>query len=104
MKIEEINAACVDEDGDIYFTSVMNPSLVIASDGNDVSDWIIDSGASFHVTPHRGWFFAYYDSRKGFVRLDNNQSCEIVDIGDVQLWFQNGSSFLLKNVRHVPVH
>ncbi|KAI5063503.1 hypothetical protein GOP47_0022050 [Adiantum capillus-veneris] len=22
-------------------------------------DWVIDSGASFHVTPHRSWFHDY---------------------------------------------
>ena len=32
----------------------------------------------------------------------NDYACEIVGIGDVQLKFQHGSTFTLKNVRHVP--
>ena len=76
--------------------------MLVASDGNEISDWIIDSGASFHVTPHQEWFTSYDASRKDNVWFGKNQSCAIVGIGNVQLQFQNGSSFLLNNVRHVP--
>ena len=62
----------------------------------------MDSGASFHVTPHREWFTTYDASRKGKVRLGKDYACEIVAVGDVQLKFQNGIAFTLKNVRHVP--
>ena len=42
VKIEEINVACIDEDGDILFTLILDPSLLITSDGNDFSDWLND--------------------------------------------------------------
>ena len=101
VKIEEVNTAEVD-DGDIFLTSELEHASLTTSDETVMSDWIIDSGASFHVTPHRGWFTSYDASRKGSVRLGNDQSCEVVGVGDVQLQFQNGSSFTLRNVRHVP--
>ena len=41
--------------------------MLVAFDGNEISDWIIDLGASFHVTPHREWFTSYDASRKGNV-------------------------------------
>jgi len=65
-------------------------------------EWIINSGASFHVTPHRKWFTTYDASRTGKVRLGNDYACEIVAVGDVQLKLQSGAAFTLKNVRHVP--
>ena len=65
-------------------------------------DWILDLGASFHVTPHKEWFTTYDASCKGRVRLENGYACEIVGVGDMQLKFQHGSTFTLKNVRHVP--
>ena len=40
---------------------------------------------------------------KDHVRLGNEQTCEILGVGDVQLKFQNGTSFMLKNVKHVPL-
>ena len=45
--------------------------------------WILDSGASFHVTPHKEWFTTYDASRKGRVHLGNDYACEIVEVGDV---------------------
>ena len=62
----------------------------------------MDSGASFHVTPHKEWFTTYDVSHKGRVHLGNDYACKIVGVGDVQLKFQHGSIFTLKNVRHVP--
>ena len=103
VKIEEINAVCVnEEDGDILLTSALDYAHLVATDGSLMHEWIIDSGASFHVTPHREWFTTYDASRKGKVRLGNDYACEIVAVGDVQLKFQSGAAFTLKNMQHVP--
>ena len=51
-----------------------------------LSDWIMDSGASLHVTPHREWFSNYVVT-KDIVRLGNGQTCDILGVGDVQLKF-----------------
>ena len=39
------------EDGDILFVSEVKPSVLVATSDIIVQDWIMDSGASFHVTP-----------------------------------------------------
>ena len=49
-------------------------------------DWILDLGASFHVSPHT----------KVFVK----KTCEILGVGDVQLKSQNGSTLVLKNISY----
>ncbi|MCO5595029.1 hypothetical protein L7F22_049066 [Adiantum nelumboides] len=88
--------------GDIYFLkSTIDSDSLTATNGHALSDWIIDSGTSLHVSPHREWFTSYV-STKDDVRLRNEQTCQILGVGDVQLKFQNGSSFMPKNVRHVP--
>eukprot|EP00249_Psilotum_nudum_P034656 c54005_g1_i1 orf=1-198(-) len=46
-KTKEEEANTVTKDDDILFASVLS------SDIENLSTWIIDSGASFHVTPHR---------------------------------------------------
>lgn len=66
-----------------------------------MSDWILDSGASLHVWPHKEWFTSYV-TIKDYVRLGNDQVCDILGVGDVQLRFQNGASMVLTDVRHVP--
>ena len=46
MKVEEINGTC--DDDATYVEVNMAHSLA--------HTWLLESGASFHVTPHRGWF------------------------------------------------
>ena len=52
------------DDGDIYFTLCLDTTLLVAIDDLLMHDWILDSGASFHVT-HREWFTTYDASCKG---------------------------------------
>ena len=73
MKIEEINAVSEDcEDGDVLLTSSLDGAHLVATDDLVMYDWILDSGASFHVTPHKEWFTTYDASRKDRVRLGND--------------------------------
>ncbi|EXB94048.1 Adenylyl-sulfate kinase [Morus notabilis] len=65
------------------------------------SDWVIDSSASFHVTPH-GDFFTYSTGDFGNVKMENIGASKIVGIGDICLETNLGSKLVLKDVRHVP--
>jgi hypothetical protein len=71
VNIEEINVTCND-DGDI---------LVLDDDVNHAEanishalayTWLLDSSASFHVTPHREWFTRYEAKPLGTVRLGDS--------------------------------
>jgi len=44
--------------------------------------WVLDSGCSFHMTPHREWFLNYRDIGGGKVILGNNHECNIKGIRD----------------------
>ncbi|MCO5612796.1 hypothetical protein L7F22_067067 [Adiantum nelumboides] len=101
VKIEELNALTFDSDGDVLYASLLSPASLIASNGSYEQDWIVDSGASFHVTPHQEWF-STYEGRHGVVHFGNNYACDIVGAGDIKLSSLNGSVFTLTNVRHVP--
>ena len=53
MKIEEINVVSEDkEEGDNLLTLGLEYAWLVATDDLILHDWILDSGASFHVTPH----------------------------------------------------
>ena len=53
VKIEEINALSGDnEEGDILLKSRLELSYLVTTNDIAVQDWIMDSRASFHVTPH----------------------------------------------------
>ena len=67
VKIEEINAINEDEDGDILLNSSLEQSQLVTTVDQNVQDWVMDSRASFHVTPHREWFTNYDAKRTGQV-------------------------------------
>ncbi|MCO5605662.1 hypothetical protein L7F22_059845 [Adiantum nelumboides] len=98
---EELKALTHDSDGDIWYASNLCPTLLVATNSSYEQDWIVDSGASFLVTPHKEWFSSY-ESRHGMVRLGNNYACDIIGARDIKLSLPNGSIFTLTNVRHVP--
>ena len=35
--------------------------------------WVLDSGTSFHATPHRGYFVDYVEGNFGLVYLGDNE-------------------------------
>ena len=56
--IEETNVVSKDE-GDILLNLVLDVAHMVTTDDIVLQDWILDSGVSFHVTPHREWFTNY---------------------------------------------
>ena len=99
----KMNAVSEAEEGDILFTSSMDGVHLVATNEGMSNDWILDSGASFHVSANYEWFSNYNAGRTGRVMLGNGLACDIVGVGDVQVCFDNGSTFTLHDVRHVPL-
>ena len=77
-KVEEVNAVTYKDDGEVLFTSSLPANVSVAEDQNGGQEWILDSGASFHVTPHKSWFSTYDSNRCGFVHLGNYYVYDIV--------------------------
>ena len=64
----------------------------------DESTWVVDSGASFHLTPGQKCFSLYKAGDHGFVKMGNEGACRIVDIGDVCLVTSTGCNLVLRDV------
>ena len=62
----------------------------------------MDSGASFHTTPHREIIQNYVTGDFGKVYLADGSALDVVDMGDVRILLPNGSIWLLEKVRHIP--
>lgn len=45
----------------IFLTSSLDGAHLVATDDLVMHDWILDSGVSFHVTPHNKKLFTTYD-------------------------------------------
>jgi hypothetical protein len=80
--------------------AVANEELVnIAS--NETS-WCADSGAAYHVTPHREFFTSYTPVSNGTLTTANNGKSKVVGIGTVVLETNLGVKLILNDVRHNP--
>ena len=67
----------------------------------DHEAWLIDSGSSFHMTPHREWFCEYekYDGSNVF--LGNDSTTRIIGRGRVKLRLIDGRIRTLPGVLHI---
>jgi len=83
-----------DEGGIVYLAS--------SSSHVDHEAWLIDSGASFHFTPHREWFCEYEKYNGGDVFLGDDRKARIVGCRKVKLKLQGGRVKTLPSVLHIP--
>jgi hypothetical protein len=83
-----------EEGGDVY--------LEFTSTHADRDVWLIDSGASYHMTPHREWFSKYekYDGVDVF--LGDDSKTKILGRGRVKLLLKDGRIRNLPRVLHIP--
>ncbi|KAL5772607.1 hypothetical protein ACOSQ2_012531 [Xanthoceras sorbifolium] len=63
--------------------------------------WIMDSGASFHMTSRREWFHHYENFSGEPVYSCNDHALKIVGIGTIKLKMYDGTVHTIQEVRHV---
>ena len=83
-----------DSDGDVLFAT--------STERGSDSDWILDSGCTYHMCPHKDWFSTYDPVDSTIVHMGNNAQCNVIGIGTVKIKTHDGVLRTLSNVRHVP--
>ena len=68
---------------------------------DDENCWIMDSGASRHMTLNQSWFVTY-EPTDGRVIMGNNNSCKVAGTGTISLKFHDGRIRTLTGVKHIP--
>jgi hypothetical protein len=76
--------------------------LASSSTHADHEAWLIDSGASFHMTPHWEWFCEYEKYDGGNFFLGNDSTTRIIGRGRVKLRLIDGRIRTLLGVLHIP--
>ena len=69
---------------------------------NEECTWVIDSGASFHITPSRECFSSYTTDDYGRVKMGYSGARKTIGIGSVCPTTPTGSILTLRDVRHMP--
>lgn len=99
MRDEKSSSATVAEssnlvdEGDVFLATTESP---------EKSDWILDSGCSFHMCSVREQFIAYQPCEKGIVNMANGAQSKIAGVGTVRVRMFDGVVRMLTGVRHVP--
>lgn len=112
FKRDEKNGKSKDEknnhENNNTIASAFTGDLVIVCDENLINvvchetSWIVDSGASHHVTSRKEFFTSYTSGDFGTLKMGNNGLSKVVGFGNVCLLTNNGATLLLKDVRHAP--
>jgi hypothetical protein len=63
---------------------------------------LVDSGASFHMTPHREWFCEYERYDGGYVFVGDDSTNIIIGQGKFKLRLIDGRIITLPGVLHIP--
>ncbi|RDY05562.1 hypothetical protein CR513_10588, partial [Mucuna pruriens] len=74
-KLEEKTTTAVASDDENVFLIGKENYLNVAFDD---CTWIVDTGTSFHVTPHEGFFSSYQKGDFGTVKMDNHVTSKII--------------------------
>jgi hypothetical protein len=64
--------------------------------------WLIDSGVSCHMTPHREWFCEYEKYDGGDVFLGDDSTTKVMGCGRFKLLLKDGRIRTLLGVLHIP--
>ena len=75
--------------------------LASTSTQSECDFWLIDYGASFHMTPHREWF-SKYEKYNGNVFLGDDAPKKIMGHGRVKLLLNDGRIRTLPGMLHIP--
>ncbi|GKD76506.1 zinc finger, CCHC-type containing protein [Tanacetum coccineum] len=84
---------------DQVFGSRADVMMVISVE--QLLNWIMDSGGSYHMTYKRDYWFNFEEYDGGNVLLGDDRECRVLRTGKVQVQMRDGSSFVLDNVRYV---
>jgi hypothetical protein len=80
---------------------VVNDKISVALYAASHDCWMIDSGATHHITPHKS-DFSSYSLCTGTVKLGDKLTVSQIGVGTVIFKMSQGTKITLSNVLHVP--
>lgn len=75
---------------------------MVASGKNNLEEWVLDSGCTFHMSFSIDLFDSIEEHEGGRVLMGNNAACKVIGIGSIKLQLHGGTVRILTSVRYVP--
>ena len=76
--------------------------LTAVATGVSGNKWVLDSGASYHMTPNRDFFSSFEVKEGNAIAMGNGAICKSMGSGSVQIRMFDEVVRMLTNVRYVP--
>ncbi|KAE8665938.1 hypothetical protein F3Y22_tig00112523pilonHSYRG00165 [Hibiscus syriacus] len=92
------NTANTSDDGDALCCEA---STTVEGRKRFADIWLIDSGATYHMTSRREWFHHYEHVSGGSVYSYNDHALDIVGVETIKLKMYDGTIKVVRDVRHV---
>ena len=79
-------------------------SLSITPSGchSDVSEWVLDTGSTYHICPKRKLFVSFEELDGGLMSMGDGHTCWLVGNGTVRIRMYDETLRELKEVRYIP--
>ena len=94
---KNITATVTAEDGEV---TLVTHEADCCHVGDADTEWIVDSGASFHCVPKKEYFSTYRVDDYGTIKMGNNSVSQMVGIGDICIKTSVGCTLTLKNAAY----
>ncbi|XP_031268087.1 uncharacterized protein LOC116126551 [Pistacia vera] len=69
---------------------------------DQIQDWVLDFGCSFHMSPNREWFQEFWSDEHETVFMGNNNVCKVLGIENITVRLEDGKLVVLSKVRYIP--
>ncbi|KAH9688940.1 Integrase catalytic domain-containing protein [Citrus sinensis] len=90
--------ASTSDDGKILYSE----ATTVSEGRKQLSDvWLINSGATWHMTLRREWFHTYEPISGGSVYMGDDHALEIASIGTIKIKMFDGTIRTIEEIRHV---
>ena len=75
-----------DEDSSVFSLSVTTLNV----DYSDNAEWILDTGATYHVCPNRAWFSSFEKLDGCYTVMGDDHPCNVEGMGTVCIKMDDG--------------
>ena len=102
MQESQSEAIVVKTDGNESGSSDFSLSITPIIFNSDMSEWILDTGCTYHICPIRELFASFKELDGGLMSMRDDHTCRLVGKGTVCIKIFNGMVRELSNLRYLP--
>ncbi|MCO5613209.1 hypothetical protein L7F22_067485 [Adiantum nelumboides] len=85
------------------FTSMLNSTWDLATSIDTSAEWLLDTGATHHMTPTSSWLRDYKTlARHVQVYLGDNHRLHAIGLGNLHVTLPSGAAIIIRDIYHIP--